>query len=476
MKKKHYLKIAMAVLLGLLATAWGITYDAYTPITDVHITGSLWNGISVPINTCYTMTCSTSTDTDHYCDETGDHYPNDPVTHTWSGAGTFNPTTGTSVTWTSPSSTGNKTITVTADDSPLCDETAKTDSITVVVVRVTKIQYYDPDSGWTDAGTLHVHVGTTVQFKAIPDPGTAAWPSGKPVWGGTSGASGSSATTSVTFNQLSTSTTDYKTVTATCGNTGTVNVVVYDLTGGLTPADNFSGRSQTQYGLEEFVNLSHTTNPAGITGLPLQWKKTAGVGTLNGITYDAGHAAGNVTLKLEITAGPSKGRGPSYTRTVITPSGGYMIQKPGTGIRHTHNTCSCGFLGISYITPKEVSFTNLQTREGSCYATASGCYAHWDELLHEENPWFAVDDGDSTTGCKEGYSLDEVWSGDVIAYSEGDFLWPIPKEYKADDGEVHTFTASEAQHAVADDAGKCTISKYGAGPFSKNAGDAASSW
>ena len=47
--------------------------------------------------------------------------------------------------------------------------------------------------------------------------------------GGTSGASGTGGTASVTFSTASSSATDFKTVTATCGNTVTVNVLVVTL-------------------------------------------------------------------------------------------------------------------------------------------------------------------------------------------------------------------------------------------------------
>ena len=89
-------------------------------------------------------------------------------------------------------SAGNKTIGVcVTDDDDETDSTTKT----VIVVQVDKIQYSDPINGYTDvSGTLYVHAGTAVTFKAIPFPSDASWPSGKPVWGGTAGASGSGST------------------------------------------------------------------------------------------------------------------------------------------------------------------------------------------------------------------------------------------------------------------------------------------
>lgn len=124
-----------------------------------------------------------------------------------------------STSWDTP---GPNTVT-----ASICDSN---DSKQVTIVAVDKIQYNDPDTGYTDiTGTLYVYKGTSVTFKAIPDPCDASWPSGKPIWGGTSGASGTGETKNVTFNTKSSSPTDYKTVTATCGNTVTANVIVCEV-------------------------------------------------------------------------------------------------------------------------------------------------------------------------------------------------------------------------------------------------------
>lgn len=56
------------------------------------------------------------------------------------------------------------------------------------------------------------------------------WPPNKPEWSGTSGASGTGETKTVTFNTLSSSTSDYKTVKAKCGNEETVDVIVCEIT------------------------------------------------------------------------------------------------------------------------------------------------------------------------------------------------------------------------------------------------------
>jgi hypothetical protein len=156
----------------------------------------------------------------------------------------------------------------------------------VTAVEVDKIQYLDPEFGYTDiSATLYVHKGTTVTFKAMPNPSDASWPSGKPVWGGTAGASGPGLTVQVAFNTLSSNSSDYKTVWAECGTSRvTANIIVYDFDGELDPDDNFSGRSEAAYGIGETVDLRFETTPSGITATQaggLEWTKDSGVGTVS---------------------------------------------------------------------------------------------------------------------------------------------------------------------------------------------------
>ena len=132
----------------------------------------------------------------------------------------------------------------------------------VAVVGVGGIQYQSGTSYVDISGTLYILKGTSVTFKALPTPANRQFSSGKPVWSGTSGASGTGQTTSVTFNTVSSSTSDFKTVIATAGNSMTVNVIVYELTGTFTPEIVFSGRSYTRFGIEENITLGFTASPS----------------------------------------------------------------------------------------------------------------------------------------------------------------------------------------------------------------------
>lgn len=153
MKNHKELIIVISFLIAIVAVKMTMAaYTAYTPITAVDIT-SHSDDDPVLVGEDYTVTCTTSTDTD--C-EVGVSTVSDPVTHTWSGSGTFDPGTGTSVSWAAPYTTGDTTLTVTASDSPLYDETDKTDSVTLDVQGPLDFYSLDPDK--ISGGYLHTIV------------------------------------------------------------------------------------------------------------------------------------------------------------------------------------------------------------------------------------------------------------------------------------------------------------------------------
>jgi hypothetical protein len=101
-------------------------------------------------------------------------------------------------------------------------------SYDVTVVNVSKLQYrLSDDEEYQDVpDPLIVAVGQEVEFKALPDPHGADWPTNKPQWSsmGTEveGATGSGSGKSVTFSEKGN-----KTISVECGNTVTANVAVY---------------------------------------------------------------------------------------------------------------------------------------------------------------------------------------------------------------------------------------------------------
>jgi len=355
----------------------------------------------------------------------------------------------------------------------------------VTIVEVDKIQYNDPDTGYTDiSGTLYVHKGKTVTFKAIPDPSTASWPSDKPVWGGSSGASGTGETTDVIFNTLSSTLSDYKTVTATCGNTVTANIVVFDFEGVFTPDDDFEDRSISDYGLEETVALTFTTDPTGVTAAQaggLEWTLD-GVGELTNAgndgtaNYDAKETEGNPWFTLAIKSGPSKYDFKSYNKGVIPPSVGYFYSAyTPPHIWHKQGYASVGFEGIIYIGPKHVSFSNIWFKEGEDDADLVGFYeekypngkTHPADTIGKD-----VGGGNIDYGCLVA-GLDKVSTGPFDGvdpeFSSGSLTWLIPWMYSITmTGDGIEFGDSATHIATINGTGRTTIEKKDVGPYAKN--------
>ncbi|MGB9123779.1 MAG: Ig-like domain-containing protein, partial [Candidatus Angelobacter sp.] len=109
-------------------------------------------------------------------------------------------------------------------------------------------------------------------------------------------------------------------------------------TGVLTANDNFSGRSTTNFGIAEVINLSFSTNPAGTTAASLgglQWTIVSGGGTLSNAgtdgtgQYTAPSSPASVVLRLA----DGQGNGSNYTITVIAPSGAHIVKD--SNLRHT---------------------------------------------------------------------------------------------------------------------------------------------
>jgi len=249
--------------------------------------------------------------------------------------------------------------------------------------------------------------------------------------------------------------------------------------GVLTPQDNFSGRSTSRFGIAEVINLSFNaqTTAAALGGL--QWTIVSGGGSLSNAgtdgtgTYTAPGTAATVVLRLAIVSGSSQGQKKDYTLTIVTPSAGLLSKF--TNVRHTQGYISVGFEGHPYLEPTDVSFANLQFAEGAAIADATGYFASLNGELHDPtaNPE-NIGSCDSVIGCQV-LATDTVDTlDDPPPFSNGDFLWPIPWQYKAPEGALTTFTtANQRMSAVATSstAAIATISKAGAGPYSKNASD-----
>jgi hypothetical protein len=248
----------------------------------------------------------------------------------------------------------------------------------------------------------------------------------------------------------------------------------------MTPRDNFSGRSLTRFGVGEVIDLSVIITPVN----PLRWRIAAGGGrVVNGTkgtgTYIAPGMASRVTLELVETTTTS---GATTTRIVSThsfnvvePSDALMKRRPGTGIRHTHTFWDVGFLGEIFLHPVDVSFEFIEFREGSVAAVTTGFLTPL-SATHPLGIWVSVGGGNSSDGSKVN-GIDTIYSGKLSPpFGNGTFLWAIPWQYRAGSGAARTFTTANhfamALHVpLVGILGSATITKKGAGPFTRVATD-----
>ncbi len=187
------------------------------------------------------------------------------------------------------------------------------DDLYLTVVGVAAVKWQNPvTQAWMAMpGTLNIFKDTPLTFKAFPDPQDVEFPAGKPEWSGTSGASGSGETTTVTFGTQSQTCQDYKTLTVSCSSIPpdpplTYNTIVYGLRKNFVPADNFAGRSYDQYGLGEDVTLGVIPDPAPCGGDPGAWFS---LGYPTSVWAPPAIVCAAVpcshTFKYKITSGPS---------------------------------------------------------------------------------------------------------------------------------------------------------------------------
>jgi hypothetical protein len=157
--------------------------------------------------------------------------------------------------------------------------------------------------------------------------------------------------------------------------------------------------------------------------------------------------------------------------TIVAPNDALMVQVPGTGLQHTTNTWSCGFRGGVFLRPTDVSFNKVEMLEGTVNAVATGYLAGWNGLPHHGNPsWLPFGPGSSATGS-QWLAVDHVFTGTLgpppPAYADGDFLWAIPWMFRViGTSATGTEFTTANHHATADPAGRATVAKKGAGPFS----------
>jgi len=99
---------------------------------------------------------------------------------------------------------GSNTITATCGNQVI--------TVVVIAVGISNVQY-SCNGTWYDMATLRMKLGDTLSVRVNPNPSWASFPTGQPIWSGMASATGATAT--ATFNAVSGSDTDLKTVTVT---------------------------------------------------------------------------------------------------------------------------------------------------------------------------------------------------------------------------------------------------------------------
>jgi hypothetical protein len=261
--------------------------------------------------------------------------------------------------------------------------------------------------------------------------------------------------------------------------------------GVLTPVEAFAGRSTIRFGIGEVVNLSFTTTPAGRSAASLgglKWVATTGAQLVT-LANDAGNTgtgrvtsgpkAGIVALALQTAGAPAVTKATKQF-VIVTPNDAVMTVAASEGTLHKRGMASAGFRGNIYLRPTDVSFKNLEFREGGASYEGTGIFQKSEasladlkqefEIIHPVNgEWHRVNGGDhAVSGSKVG-TVDEVLLG-TSKRGAGTFKWTIPW-YVRVVGSIEEIRVKTAeQSAVTDANGKMTISKAGAS-VTKNLND-----
>jgi hypothetical protein len=258
-------------------------------------------------------------------------------------------------------------------------------------------------------------------------------------------------------------------------------IVQTTVTAVITAQDNFIGRNKVQFGVGERLDLSFTTTPAGASASSLgglQWYIKSGAGTLVNAPGNTGLAtytcpatceADRVTLELRTVTPPVAVKA-TKSFVVVEPKNVVINRQPGTGTYHRMGIASAGFKGEIFLEPRDVSFRNLEIREGSAPSVGTGSmsqnlagFADIGAIRHPTiGTWVTIGNGNFATGCKAA-GIDTIKALDMNPpFAVGNFTWSIPWYYRVV-GTAATdrqFAFMHHEEAV-DAAGAMTMTKGG---------------
>jgi outer membrane protein OmpA-like peptidoglycan-associated protein len=262
------------------------------------------------------------------------------------------------------------------------------------------------------------------------------------------------------------------------------------VTGVLTAADSFAGRSTTRFGVGETVSLSFFSLPPrpAVDFGGLDWVLVTGGGAITPSpvhdgtgTYVAPAAAGPVTLELRVAAGATAGRVVStHPIAVVAPSKVRMTDIPGTAPNFSPGgpippgRWGAGFRANIFIDPKEVSFRGVVFTEGTTTATVTGSFLSVFPKLHTPGSPVAGGGGNLATGTQL-VGFDRIFTGSRLPTTSfpfnicggSDYLWRIPWSFSVSGSPPALFDTASQLHRSTFGC-DAFVSKGGAGPFKRS--------
>jgi len=291
------------------------------------------------------------------------------------------------------------------------DNTNFYDEANLTVVGLQSLQYKIGTNLWADIpDPLYVCKDTTVDFKVIKIPTNAMWPSGKPVWGGVASGSGMDSN-SFTFSTISTNATDYKIVSAECGNTVTGRVIVVSLEIILTTTNDyglwwFNGENADNYGESGTLTAQGTIEEEGT----FQWDVIAGA---DKVDLNYGYTdADSITTPIN---------------TVTIKSTGASVTSNDVTVKLTYNYTVVVQTNFTVYTPKEEIETSVihtnWTFEGHTNGYESQHYFEIRDQLNNLLPdkielnenWTETAQNDYTPANTWTQCVEYVWQGEDMA-------------------------------------------------------------
>ena len=261
------------------------------------------------------------------------------------------------------------------------------------------------------------------------------------------------------------------------------------VTGTLTAADNFAGRSSIRFGVDEDINLDFLSiplRPATDFG-GLEWNLASGGGILVtdqlGVgSYTAPGRADSVTLELVVASGATAGTVIStHDIDIVEPDGVNMTAIPGSTpgfspafIGQTPaGTWGAGMLANVFVDPKDVSFQGVVFGEDTIPAVTTGSFIA--PAAHPPNTFGAAHGGNATTGTAVSPPPDRAAAarapaGNVLGVpvcGASTFLWAIPWEFSVAGAPRVPFAIAN-QRFTSTLLCDGTVEKAGAGPFCRS--------